>query len=62
MFKFSTIAAALILIGSVAAASAASSKVNRGVTQIDQNGNYVISHAPGAIPAEPGDAPNHVWR
>ena len=63
MFKYSTIAAALILVGSVAAASAASSKVHQGgVTQIDQYGNYVISHAPGAIPAEPGDASNNVRR
>jgi hypothetical protein len=63
MFKYSTIAAALILVGSVAAASAASSKVHRaGVTQIDQYGNYVISHAPGAIPAEPGNAGLHVSR
>ena len=63
MFRYSTIAAALILIGSVAAASAASSNVHRdGVTQIDQYGNYVITHAPGAIPAEPGAAANHVWR
>jgi hypothetical protein len=59
MFRYSTIAAALILVGSVAAASAAPSHVLSApaVTQIDQNGDYVISRTPGAIPAEPG-APN----
>jgi hypothetical protein len=67
MFRYSTIAAALILVGSVAAASAGPSHVHRSseftapaVTQIDQNGDYVISRSLGAVPGEPG-APN-VWR
>jgi len=68
MFRYSTLMAALVLVGSVAAASAAPPRAHRGseftapaVTQIDQYGNYVISHTAGAIPAEPG-ASNYVWR
>ena len=69
MFRYSAIAAALILVGSMATASAAKPGLHqssqfaaRSVTQIDQYGNYVISRTPGAIPAEPGAASNHVWR
>jgi hypothetical protein len=59
MFRYSTIAAALILVGSVAAASAAQPRVQRGeqgsvsapVTRIDQDGNYYVDHTPGAIPS-----------
>ena len=61
MFKYSTIAAALILVGSVAAASAAGQRNQVGVTQIDQYGNYHVSHAAGAINAEPGNAALAVW-
>jgi hypothetical protein len=63
----STMAAALMLVGSVAAASAAEPRVHQTtrvhaaatevvsapVTQIDQDGNYVINHNQGAIPASP---------
>ena len=62
MFKYSTIAAALFLVGSVAAASAAVQLNKAGVTQIDQYGNYHVSHAKGAIPTEPGNAAPAVWR
>ena len=56
MLRYSTIAAALILVGSVAAASAAQPRVHQTsaspVTQIDQDGNYLISRTPGAIPSD----------
>ena len=63
MLKYSTIAAALILVGSVAAASAAQPRAHPTsawpVTQIDPDGNYVISRAPGAIPSD--GAYSAVW-
>jgi len=59
MLKYSAIAATLILVGSVAAASAAVQRGHRTatvhraapVTQINQDGNYVINRTPGAIPS-----------
>jgi hypothetical protein len=60
MLRYSAIAAALVLVGSVAAASAAAPRVHRTsgaeatsapVTRIDADGNYLIDRSQGAASA-----------